>query len=114
LNPRIDSSTAILMLSLVVSLTSVVQAEPPVARSVSIGQWERFEATLIHKKKYADPYADVRLEVTYTRPDGKTVAFWGFYDGDSTWKLRLMPDAVGTWKYQARFSDGSGGKVGEF
>jgi hypothetical protein len=112
--PRIGSSRAILMLSLVVSLTLVVQAEPPVAKSVTVGQWERFEATLNHNKKYTDPYADVRLDVTYTRPDSTKVEFWGFYDGDATWKIRFMPDAVGTWKYQARFSDGSAGMVGEF
>ena len=86
----------------------------PTAPSGSVGQWQRFEASFHHKKKYADPYADVRLEVTYTRPDGKKMTFWGFYDGDATWKIRWMPDAVGTWKYQARFSDGSAGMVGEF
>jgi hypothetical protein len=85
-----------------------------VAIAADVGQWERFEAKLIHRKQYADPYADVRLQVTYTRPDGKKIAFWGFYDGDQTWKIRFMPDVLGTWKYQAQLSDGSAGMVGEF
>jgi hypothetical protein len=56
----------------------------------------------------------VTLEVVYTRPDGSTVEFWGYYDGGALWMLRFMPDQLGTWKYEARFSDGAPGLAGTF
>ena len=84
------------------------------AAAQEVGLWERFEADVPNTTAYADPYADVRLDVTYTRPDSSTVDFWGFYDGDSTWRTRFMPDQLGTWRYDARFSDGSAGSSGTF
>jgi hypothetical protein len=42
------------------------------------------------------------------------VDFWGFYDGEQTWRLRFMPDQLGLWRYVARFSDGSLGVAGTF
>lgn len=85
---------------------------PPAPHEV--GQWEIFEVALENRARYADPYNDVTLEVTYTRPDGSTVAFWGFYDGDATWRARFMPDQRGRWHYAARFSDGTPGGAGTF
>jgi hypothetical protein len=79
-----------------------------------VGQWERFEVSLDNGKDYADPYRDVALPAEFRRPDGSVVAFWGFYDGAATWRLRFMPDQQGVWTYTARFSDGSGGAEGEF
>jgi hypothetical protein len=84
----------------------------PGARQV--GQWDRFEETITNSKNYGDQYNGVSLDVTYTKPDGSTVKFWGFYDGGSNWKIRFMPDKLGAWKYEARFSDGSPGKSGTF
>ncbi|MCH9022110.1 MAG: DUF5060 domain-containing protein, partial [Planctomycetes bacterium] len=80
----------------------------------SVGQWDRFEAAIENTRAYGNPYRDVTLEVTYTRPGGSTVNFWGFYDGGETWRIRFMPDQLGTWRYEARFSDGASGALGEF
>ena len=79
-----------------------------------IGQWDRFEASIKNAKDYLDPNRDVSLDVTYERPDGRKVKFWGFYDGGRTWKIRFMPDRLGTWKYRAVFSDGSRETEGTF
>ncbi|UCC98182.1 MAG: DUF5060 domain-containing protein [Phycisphaerales bacterium] len=79
-----------------------------------IGRWDRFENSATNTKSYRDPYRDVSLNVTYESPDGKKTEFWGFYDGGRTWKIRFMPDEVGTWKYEAVFSDGSGRISGTF
>ncbi len=89
-------------------------AAVPSAAAAGVGQWDRFEAAVTNAKRYADPYKDVTLDVTYTRPDGETVRFWGFYDGGTTWKIRFMPDQIGTWRYEATFSDGSQGMSGTF
>jgi CubicO group peptidase (beta-lactamase class C family) len=80
----------------------------------AIGQWDRFEACAKNPTSYRDPYRDVTLNVTYQSPDGQKTQFWGFYDGDGTWKIRFMPDQMGTWKYDAVFSDGSGQISGTF
>ena len=99
--------TRLSLLILAVCTADKVSAE-------DIGQWARFEVSVTSNREYANPYRDVRLDVTYTRPDGRQIAFWGFHDGDATWKLRFMPDQLGAWKYEAKFSDGSGQASGTF
>lgn len=81
---------------------------------VSVGRWARFEASIENTKNYRNPYGDVTLNVSYENPDGREIKFWGFYDGGRTWKIRFMPEEIGTWKYKAVFSDGSGGISGTF
>jgi len=84
------------------------------APGCTVGQWERFEASVSNTAAYADPYADVTLRVVYTRPDGSTVPFIGFHDGSTVWRIRFMPDQLGPWHYDAVFSDGSPGIDGTF
>lgn len=84
------------------------------AEVVRVGQWDRFEQSITNAKSYRDPYNDATLKVTYTRPDGNTIDFWGFYDGGTAWKIRFMPDQLGTWSYTARFSDNTPGASGKF
>jgi len=91
------------LLSLAASFARYCRADS----ALSVGRWDKFEATVENPKDYHDPYADVTLDVTYEDPDGKATRFWGFYDGAGTWKIRFMPDRIGTWKYDAAFSDGS-------
>lgn len=83
-------------------------------RTVRVGQYGRFEASLVNERRYDDPYRDVTLDVTYRRPDGTAVRFWGFHDGGQDWKIRTMPDRAGTWRYEATFSDGAPGASGSF
>ena len=97
---------------------------PPAAVTVSkkqrspttatVGQWDRFEASIENTRLYSNPYKDVALDVVYTRPDGSKVQSWGFYDGSKTWKIRFMPDVPGLWRYEASFSDAQPGKNGQF
>lgn len=84
------------------------------ARVDRVGQWQRFEVAIYQPVAYDDAYRDVNLDAVYTRPDGSTVAFWGFYDGDGLWRCRFMPDQLGRWHYAAGFSDGSGVSTGSF
>lgn len=100
-----------LMLSIVPGVSCAV---PDDEKQTSIGLWGRFEAEVTNTLPYADPYKEVRLDVIYTRPDGEEVAFWGFYDGGDTWRIRFMPQQTGVWRYRAAFSDGTPGSNGEF
>lgn len=101
----LQTLTAILVLS---ALT------PPVAAATECPQWGRFQAAFTNVKAYADAYRDVSLEVTFTRPDGRKIKFWGFHDGGQVWRLRFMPDLPGAWRYEAAFSDGTAAGSGEF
>jgi CubicO group peptidase (beta-lactamase class C family) len=73
----------------------------------TVGLWGRFERAFSNPRRYSDPIKDVELDVTFISPDGRRVPFWGFYDAGRTWKVRFMPDQLGTWRYQGRFSDSS-------
>lgn len=84
------------------------------AQLLQVGKWDRFEASYDNTTQYTDPYSDVTLNVTFVRPNGTIVEFWGFYDGGDVWKIRFMPDQVGKWKYTATFSDGSQAHSGAF
>jgi hypothetical protein len=79
-----------------------------------VGQWDVFEQTFQHDRQYDDPFGAITLDVTYTRPNGTQVQFYGFYKGGSEWAIRFMPDTVGHWQYSARFSDGSNSFQGRF
>jgi hypothetical protein len=102
-----------LLLFLVYS-ASLLSESCAASAGVSVGRWARFEASAKNARTYRNPYADVTLNVTYESPIGKKTKFWGFYDGARTWKIRFMPDRIGTWKYDAVFSDGSGLTSGTF
>lgn len=95
-----------------------VEAEAAMRRgevsSQNVPHWGRFEVVVRNAKRYANPYEDVTLNVTLTKPDGRVVTFWGFYDGGETWRIRFMPDQAGTWRYRGNFSDGNEQVSGTF
>lgn len=90
----------------------IVVGEITIGRDVP--RFSRFEGTIRNARTYLDPYGDVELNVVYTAPDGSTTEFWGFHDGGDVWRYRFMPDQVGTWRYEATFSDGAPGVAGTF
>jgi hypothetical protein len=99
----------------------------PLSRSISasdqVGLYSVWEMRAINPRKYSNPFnfTEVELQATFTAPSGKKVNFFGFYDGDgngeqagNVWKLRLMPDEVGTWKYSYTWTDNTPGGSGTF
>ena len=89
-----------------------------------VGLYRVFETRLSNDATYANKFTDVELTVTYTAPSGKTWNFWGFFDGDGAgygnlttghiWKLRFMPNELGTWTYTWQWSDNTPGGTGAF
>ncbi|MDZ7371338.1 MAG: DUF5060 domain-containing protein [candidate division KSB1 bacterium] len=77
------------------------------AAGFEVPQWGIFEQVIETTAAFADPFRDASLEVEFTRPDGSKLAFWGFYTGGNRWAFRCMPDRLGEWRWEARFSDGS-------
>jgi len=82
-----------------------------------------FETQVTNGKTYSNPFDFnvIELQAAFTSPSGATKSFFGFYDGDgaggqtgNVWKLRFMPDEVGTWTYSYSWTDGSPGGTGSF
>src|SRR5688572_29798155 len=64
-----------------------------------------------------DAVQDVELVAEMTSPSGKEHTVPGFWDGGRTWKVRFMPDEVGTWVYSTvsrPVLGGVGGRGGTF
>jgi len=98
-----------------------VDASAVSADGSSVPLYSIFERSVTNTKSYPNKFTDVTLNVEYTAPSGRRVAFWGFYDGDgkggqdgNVWKMRFMPDEVGTWTYAYTWSDGTAGESGTF
>lgn len=80
-----------------------------------------FETKVINSENYTNPYIDTELTVQYQAPSGMLYNFYGFYDGDgeggstgNIWKIRFMPNEIGSWKYIYSWSDSAIGGKGSF
>jgi hypothetical protein len=100
-----------------VTLTGTRAAEAGLVatkESESVPRWGLFEIPVANERNYANPFADVTLEASFTAPSGGRLKAFGFYEGEKTWCLRFMPDEAGSWRYEAKFSDGASGVTGSF
>ena len=72
----------------------------------TVERWDTHEIALEAAKTYDNPFRDVHLTATFTHRDsGKSIEADGFYDGGSTWRLRLLPQELGTWEYRTHSED---------
>jgi hypothetical protein len=95
-------------------LLFVVPCARVAAQPAQVDLHGRFERAIRREKVPIDPYAEPPLEATFVRPDGREVRWWGFFDGDSTWKVRFTPDRVGSWSYRLAFPGESPSAAGSF
>lgn len=72
----------------------------------SIPKWGMGEVTLQSQATFSNPFTDVQVTGVFTSPSGKTFTVDGFFDGDgkggqagNVWKVRFMPNEVGSWSY---------------
>src|SRR5687768_16548920 len=80
----------------------------------SVQRWDTYEIALEAAQNYDNPFRDVQLSATFThRGSGRSIEVDGFYDGGSTWRLRLLPLELGTWEYTTHSKEsGLNGKTG--
>jgi hypothetical protein len=76
----------------------------PADFSPRVERWGIQELTLETPRTYANPFRDVQLEGRFGC-SGKNVVARGFYDGDHTWKVRLMPEVEGNWAFETVSND---------
>jgi len=88
-----------------------------------VGLYDVWELSVTNTNSYSNPfnYDEIELQAVFTSPSEEDVAFFGFHDGDgnggqngNVWKLRFMPDAVGTWAYTYTWTDATPGNSGSF
>ena len=110
-------------LSLILFLTVTIVMSNSAFGMTQVGLYDVWERTVTNSKTYSNPfdYNVIELRATFTSPSGAKINFFGFYDGNGSggqngnvWKLRFMPDKVGTWKYTYSWTDGTGGGSGSF
>lgn len=74
-----------------------------------------FDRAFTHTGSYANPYTEVTATATLTRPDGQILTIPLFWDGDTTWRMRVSPDVEGTWQWLVSSTDaGLNGRSGTF
>lgn len=98
--------------------------------------YEVFEITLQHAGQYANPFFDVKIEVTFQSPSGKSVTVGGFHYGSSKpptirvsqdkrgrqrteyqfekqdlYKARFTPQELGQWLYSYVFANREGARA---
>ncbi|HEX5807231.1 MAG TPA: DUF5060 domain-containing protein, partial [Anaerolineales bacterium] len=68
------------------------------------------ELTLGVDAEYSNPYdlRQVELEGVFTGPSGVAMTVPGFWDGESSWKIRFTPSAQGLWTYSISIRDSRG------
>ncbi len=74
--------------------------------AIRVERWDTYEIALAAEGKYDNPFTDVELKVRFSHEEsGKTISVDGFYDGDSTWRIRFMPLDPGRWSYETQSGD---------
>jgi hypothetical protein len=69
-----------------------------------VERWGVQEIALHSSRHYDNPFREVTLAATFSCAD-KQVNAAGFYDGDSNWKIRFMPQELGQCSFQTASND---------
>src|SRR5579871_54224 len=78
-------------------------------------RYTRFEITLNLAHSAAHPYIDVNIDAELHTPNGKVMKVPGFWDGENTFRARIVPTSVGTWSWKILSNnDDLNGKEGHF
>ncbi len=78
--------------------------------------WEKIEITLQSQRRWENPYTDVQVWVDLKGPDFDKRCY-GFWDGDRTFRVRILATSPGRWTWESGASvvdPGLQGARGEF
>lgn len=85
--------------------TAVFSAPIALAANYRAQQWQAVEITLTSSLTYADPFQDVDVTATFTKPGSQTITRPAFWDGGRTWKVRFAPPQAGLWTMTTSATD---------
>jgi hypothetical protein len=76
--------------------------------SATASVWQCWEGTVEAKAGTltANPYRDVRLKVTFTKPGQPALTTYAFWDGGTTFRFRTAFPDIGTWTYSTACEQG--------
>ena len=84
--------------------------------SGAVHVWEKQELTFTAARSFVSPYTEVTVWVDLTGPNFKKRVY-GFWDGDRTFRVRVLATEPGTWTWRSGSNppdEGLGGKSGSF
>jgi hypothetical protein len=87
------------------------QARADKIRAESPHVWEKVEIALTSQRQYENPYTEVQVWVDLKGPDFDRRCY-GFWDGGSTFRVRILATAPGRWTWESGASVGDGGLEG--
>lgn len=64
--------------------------------------WTPLEVTLSADRQFKNPFTDIEVTATFKHESGKIHEVFGFWDGDTTWKVRFAPTMPGKWTWQTK------------
>src|SRR5688500_9605364 len=79
-----------------------------VAAPPTVHLWEMQELTFIARNTYKNAYTDVTVWVDLSGPGFKKKVY-GFWDGDSTFRVRLVATQAGLWSWKSGSSSNDPG-----
>lgn len=79
-----------------------------------VERWGIFETAITSQSKSSNPFINVTLKAHF-RCNSTEITVDGFYDGEDTWRIRLMPTEEGRWTYTTESNNADlNGKQGSF
>src|SRR5215472_17727710 len=87
---------------LLIPVAPLLADTPEFARSIE--RWGIQEVSIRSARQYTNPFAEPAFTCRFSS-GARTVAASGFYDGNHTWKCRLMPQVEGQWTFTTSSSD---------
>ncbi len=89
---------SLLLLLLLLTLTISAKSETEI--------WSKLELSFISEEVYENPLYEVgHFYATFTSPTGNVKKINGFWDGESSFKIRIAPDELGIWTYVTSCSE---------
>ena len=86
----------------------LLSAYPVSALQAQTSIWSKHEIHFTSTLSYDNPLYEVSdFRAIFTAPSGRMKTVGGFWDGGSDWKIRFMPDEIGTWTWKSHCSDKS-------
>jgi len=71
----------------------------------TVEKWQVIEITINSTKIYSNPLEEIDITAIFTGPDGKIIKRPAFWDGNTTYKIRFAPTAIGVWNMVTTCSD---------
>ena len=95
----------ILLHALTLFIFCFVVIKPTSSQEKEFHEYQRVELSFKSDSIYAEPSADINFKAVFSSPSGNEIEQYGFWDGDSIYKIRFASPEAGRWGYRTICSD---------